>query len=67
MQMQHFHFSRFHLRDKRKTSVSFIKSRGVHGCVCLCISVCLCTSVCVCLFVKSEMRGDRRETGGEVV
>lgn len=61
MQMQHFHFSRFHLRDKRRTSVSFIKCRAV------CVCVCLCTSVYICLFVKFEMRGDRRETGGEVV
>lgn len=31
------------------------------------VSVCLCTSVYICLFVKFEMRRDRRETGGEVV
>lgn len=33
----------------------------------LCVSVRLFTNVCMCLFVKFEMRGDRRETGGEVV
>ena len=62
MQMQHFHFSRFHPRDKRGTSVSFMKRmRRARA------RACLCTSVYICLFVKFEMRGDRRETGGEVV
>lgn len=60
MQMQHFHFSRFHLRDKRRTSVSFIRCRRVrmHRSAC----VCLCTNVHICLSsLKWEGTGGRVE------
>lgn len=65
MQMQYFHFSRFRPRDKRRAAVPFIKCRGVCEFVCQCAFI--HKRVCMCLFVKFEMRGDRRETGGEVV
>lgn len=56
MQMQHFHFSRFHPRDKRRTSVSFIKCGGVHKSACLCVYAQVCRFVC-------QVSNERRQEG----
>lgn len=66
MQMQHFHFSRFHLQDKRRTSVPLWMCARLVGAR-VSVRQCAFMRECVYLFVKFEMRGDRWETGGEVI